>query len=51
METIWVNRLIAGDWTWGQVPEKRKAGVRQKLAMCVAAGEITGDKMKEIIGG
>ena len=51
MEKIWANSLIASDWTWEQVPEKRKAGVQQKLAVCVASGEISEDKMNEIIRG
>ena len=51
MEKIWANRLIAGDWTWVQVPEKRKAAVEQELISRVASGEISEDKFNEIIGG
>ena len=50
MDKIWANRLIAGSKTWAEVPEKRKEGVRQELEARVASGEITQEKMNEIIG-
>lgn len=50
MNEIWANRLIAGDKTWANVPNSRKAGVKKALQGRVAAGEITEERYKEITG-
>lgn len=51
MAKIWANRLIAGDKTWDQVPEKRKGAVKTELEKRVSAGEISQEKLEEILGG
>ena len=50
MDRIWANRLIAGTQVWADVPEKRRHGVTEELAARVISGEITQERMDEIIG-
>lgn len=50
MDRIWANRLIAGTKTWAEMPESRRAGVKQELAKRVAEGEISEERYKEITG-
>lgn len=50
MNKIWANRLIAGDKTWEEVPDTRKAGVKAELWNRVLTGEITEERYHEIIG-
>ena len=50
MDKIWANRLIAGSKVWSEVPEKRKESVRSELESRLASGEITEDRLKEILG-
>lgn len=50
MVKIWANRLIAGDKTWNQVPETRKEAVRAELEKRFNAGEISREKLEEILG-
>ena len=49
MDKIWANRLIAGTKVWADVPEKRKEGVLAELISRVATGEITQERVDEII--
>ena len=49
-DRIWANRLIAGAWTWDDVPEKRRKGVTEELATRVVDKEITQERMDGIIG-
>ena len=51
MDKIWANRLIAGTQVWASVPEKRRQAVTEELAARVLAGEITQERMDEIING
>ena len=50
LDKIWVNRLIAGDKVWADVPEAAKQGVTEELQARVNSGEITQERMDEIIG-
>lgn len=50
MNEIWANRLIAGDKTWANVPNSRKAGVKKVLRARVESGEITEEQYKTITG-
>ena len=50
MDKIWANRLIAGDKTWDEVPEKRKEGVLAELNARVEKGEITQEWLDELVG-
>ena len=50
LDEIWANRLIAGDKTWADVPESAKHGVTEELQGRVNSGEITQERMDEIIG-
>lgn len=49
MDKIWANRLIAGTQAWEDVPLKRRQAVIEELAARVLAGEITQERMDEII--
>ncbi|MBQ7609095.1 MAG: hypothetical protein IJU76_14190 [Desulfovibrionaceae bacterium] len=49
MDRIWANRLIAGTKTWNEVPEKRKEAVLAELKARVDSGEITQERLDEII--
>lgn len=49
MNEIWANRLIAGDKTWANVPNSRKAGVKKALMARVENGEITEEDYKRIV--
>lgn len=49
MNKIWANRLIAGAWTWDDVPEQRKPEIDAILRQYVIENKITEDKHKEII--
>ena len=49
MNEIWANRLIAGDKTWANVPNSRKAGVKKALMGRVESGEITEEQYKSIV--
>lgn len=51
MEKIWANRLIAGDKKWSDIPEKRKTAVEEELLNRLENGEITQEKLDEIIKG
>lgn len=44
------DRLIAGDWTWDDVPAQRKPAVDAILHEYVSEGKITEDQYKEITG-
>lgn len=50
MAKIWANRLIAGTFTWDDVPAKRKPAVLTELEARVASGEITQEWLDELIG-
>lgn len=50
MDKIWANRLIAGDKTWEDVPERRIKGVTEELAARVVTGEISEETMNKILG-
>lgn len=50
MTKIWADCLIAGVKVWSEVPEVRKADIKQELIARVASGEITEERMNEIIG-
>ena len=50
MDKIWANRIIAGTKKWDEVPEKRKEGVLVELNARVAGGEITQERLAELIG-
>lgn len=50
MNKIWANRLIAGDKTWAEVPESRKAAVKAELRNRVLSGEISEARYHEIVG-
>lgn len=50
LDKIWANRLIAGEKVWTDVPEAAKQGVTEELALRVITGEITQERMDEIIG-
>ncbi len=49
MAKMWADCLIAGIKFWSEVPEVRKADVKQELIARVASGEITEKRMNEII--
>lgn len=49
MARIWANRLIAGDKTWDEVPESRKAAVKKVLQEDVANGKITQEEYDSIV--
>lgn len=51
MAKIWANRLIAGDKTWDEVPQTRRASVKEELQKRVQKGEITQERMDKITGG
>lgn len=48
MAKIWANRLIAGDKTWAEVPQARRASVKAELQKRVQFGEITQDEYERI---
>lgn len=50
MNEIWANRLSAGDKTWAECPDSRKAGVKTVLANRVKNSSITAEKYAEITG-
>lgn len=54
MNVIWANRLVAGDkFTWDDVPESRKPGVKAELYSRVNSGaynQITPEQYEEIVG-
>lgn len=50
MNTIWANRLIAGDKAWADVPATRKNAVAAVLAQRVMEGIIDAEQYKEITG-
>lgn len=50
MYKIWANRLVAGTQTWDAVPEIRKEGVLAELRERVEKGEITAERLSEILG-
>ena len=50
MNKIWANRLVAGAWTWDDVPAQRKPAVDIILREYVSKGKITEDQYKEITG-
>lgn len=50
MDKIWVNRLIAGDKIWDNVPANRKNTVKAVLAQRVADGIIDEERYEEITG-
>lgn len=50
MNEIWVNRLVAGTKTWGEMPASRGKAVKAILADRVENNKITADKYKEITG-
>lgn len=50
MIKVWVNCLIAGIKVWNEVPENRKADVKKELMNRVDLGEITQERMDEIVG-
>lgn len=51
MNEIWVNRLIAGDRTWDQMPAFRQNAVKALLAVKLKDGVITEERYEEITGG
>ena len=50
MNTIWANRLIAGDKTWAEVPASRKNAVKAALLQRVADGIISAEQYESITG-
>ena len=50
MYKVWANRLVAGTQVWDAVPESRKEGVLAELRARVEKGEITEERLKEIVG-
>lgn len=50
MARIWANRLEAGTFTWADVPQSRKAAVREVLRGDVASGKLTPERYEEIVG-
>ncbi len=50
MNTIWVNRLIAGDRLWSDVPVSRKNAVKEILAQRAVDGVISEDMYVMIVG-
>ena len=49
MDKIWANRLIAGTKQWQDVPNSRRDSVLQELQSRVASGEITQERLDEIV--
>lgn len=49
MDQIWVNRLLAGEQLWSEVPEKRMIRVKAILLDMVETGTITQEKFDEIL--
>ena len=50
MNTIWANRLIAGDKTWAEVPAARKNAVKAVLLQRVTDGIISAEQYESITG-
>lgn len=52
MARIWANRLEAGNFTWDDVPQSRKADVKTVLRGDVETGKngMTADRYEEIVG-
>ena len=48
MDQIWVNRLIAGEQFWSDVPTKRIVRVKAILLNMVETGAISQEKVDEI---
>lgn len=49
MNTIWANRLIAGDKSWSDVPVNRKNAVKEVLTQRITDGIITIEIYEAII--
>lgn len=47
---IWVNRILAGDKTFDDVPKKRKAKVEEELKSRVETGILSQDDYSKIVG-
>lgn len=50
MNKIWADRLVAGAWTWNDVPLQRKLAINAILHEYASEGKITEDQYKEITG-
>ena len=50
MNEIWANRLIDGDYTWGDVPPSRKNAVKEVLRDRAANGVIAPELYEQITG-
>ena len=49
MDQTWVNRLIAGEQLWSEVPVKRKIRIKAILLDMVETRTITQEKFDEIL--
>lgn len=50
MAKIWRNRIIAGDKTYAECPQRYKAQVLALLRQDVENGVITADEFEELTG-
>ena len=50
MAKIWRNRIIAGDKTYAECPQRYKAQVLALLKADVANGVITAEQFEELTG-